>query len=27
MVFIDKGGAAAGQTFTGGDDEDSRFNR
>src|SRR5258708_30006275 len=26
MVFIEKGGAA-GQTFTGGDDEDSRFNR
>jgi hypothetical protein len=27
MVFIEKGGAAAGPTFTGGDDEDSRFNR
>ena len=27
MVFIEKGGAAAGQTFTGGDDEDTRFNR
>jgi hypothetical protein len=27
MVFIDKGGAAAGAAFTGGDDEDSRFNR
>jgi hypothetical protein len=27
MVFIEKGGAAAGPVFTGGDDEDSRFNR
>ena len=26
MVFIEKGGAA-GETYTGGDDEDSRFNR
>ncbi len=26
MVFIEKGGAA-GKTYTGGDDEDSRFNR
>jgi hypothetical protein len=27
MVFIDKGAAAAGKVYTGGDDEDSRFNR
>jgi hypothetical protein len=27
MVFLEKGGAAAGPAFTGGDDEDSRFNR
>jgi len=27
MVFIEKGGAAAGKTFTGGDDDDTRFNR
>jgi hypothetical protein len=28
MVFIEKGGAAAaGKTYTGGDDDDTRFNR
>src|SRR6185503_12722115 len=27
MVFIEKGAAAAGKVFTGGDDDDSRFNR
>ena len=27
MVFIEKGGAAAGKVYTGGDDEDSKFNR